>query len=128
MKGDHVYLLHILECVRRVETYSARDQDLFMSSEMVQDATLRNLQILSESTQRLSEAAKQSYPEVEWKAIAGFRNVLTHGYLGIDLEQIWRIIQRDVPELKRAVSALLGETDTASQPGRVVRGPGWTGE
>ena len=67
---------------------------------------LRNLQILSESTRRLSEKTKAKHPEIEWQRIAAFRNVLAHDYLGVDLDRIWEIIQRDVPKLKQAVAEL----------------------
>jgi uncharacterized protein with HEPN domain len=70
---------------------------------------LRNLQTLSESTQRLSDAVKSAYPEIEWRRIAAFRNVLVHNYLGIDLEIVWEVVCRDVPKLRQAVLALLGE-------------------
>ena len=80
-----------------------------MSSHTLQDAVLRNLQTMSESTQRLSEALKAMHPEMEWERIVAFRNVLVHDYLGIDLERIWEIIQRDVPEFKRAVAPMLPE-------------------
>jgi uncharacterized protein with HEPN domain len=62
---------------------------------------------MAESTQRLSDALKATQPEVEWQRIVAFRNVLVHDYLGIDLERIWEIVHRDVPELKRAVLAML---------------------
>lgn len=80
-----------------------------MPSHTLQDAVLRNLQTMSESTQRLSEALKATHPEVEWQRIVAFRNVLVHDYLGVDLERIWEIIQRDVPEFKRAIAAMLQE-------------------
>lgn len=59
---------------------------------MLQDAVLRHLQTMTESTQRLSEALEDRHPEVEWRRIIAFRNVLVHDYLGIDLERIWEII------------------------------------
>ncbi len=62
---------------------------------------------MSEATQRLSDASKSTHPEIEWIRIGAFRNVLVHNYLGIDLELLWEIIERDVPELKRAVAELL---------------------
>jgi uncharacterized protein with HEPN domain len=70
---------------------------------------LRNLQTLAESTQRLSEESKATHPEIEWHRIAAFRNVLVHDYLGIDVERVWEITQRDVPELKKAILAMLKE-------------------
>ena len=70
---------------------------------------LRNLQTLAESTQRLSEELKAAHPEIEWHRIAAFRNVLVHDYLGVDVERVWEITQRDVPELKKAILAILEE-------------------
>jgi uncharacterized protein with HEPN domain len=110
MKDDRVYLRHILECIRRIEEDTAGGKDAFLSSHTLQDAVLRNLQTLAESTQRLSENLKARHPQIEWRRIAAFRNILVHDYLGIDLERVWEITQRDVPELKTAVLRIL---DTA---------------
>ncbi|MFZ2146298.1 MAG: DUF86 domain-containing protein [Sedimentisphaerales bacterium] len=109
MKDDTVYLRHILECIRRIEENVAGGRDRFLSSHNLQDAVLRNLQTTAESSQRLSDDLKETHPEVEWLRIAAFRNVLVHDYLGIDLERVWDITQRDVPELKRAILAMLEE-------------------
>jgi len=109
MKDDTVYLQHILESIRRIEENVAEGQDRFLASHTLQDAVLRNLQTMSESTQRLSEDLKAAHPEVEWHRIAAFRNVLVHDYLGLDVERVWDITQRDVPGLKRAVMDMLGE-------------------
>jgi Uncharacterized conserved protein len=109
MKDDTVYLRHIMECIRRIEENTAVGRDQFTSSHTLQDAVLRNLQTMTEATQHLSEGLKATHPEIEWQRIAAFRNVLVHNYLGIDMERIWEIIQRDVPELKRAVSDMLGK-------------------
>jgi hypothetical protein len=59
-------------------------------------------------THLAADATKARRPEIEWRAIAAFRNVLVHDYLGVDLEEIWDVVQRDVPGLKRAVESLLG--------------------
>lgn len=80
MKDDRVYVLHIVDCVRRIQRYC--ETEAFTTSDLVQDAVLRNLQVLAESTQRISAELKLLHPEVDWRAIAGFRNVLVHDYLG----------------------------------------------
>lgn len=103
MKEDRVYLSHILDCVRRIEENTSGGKDAFFASHTLQDAVLRNLQTLAESTQRLSEKLKMQHPEVEWRRIGAFRNILVHDYLGIDMERIWEIAQRDVPALKTTV-------------------------
>ena len=65
------------------------------------------MQTLAESTQRLSDASRSAHPEMDWRRIAAFRNVLVHNYLGIDLESVWKIVQHDVLDLKRVITAML---------------------
>jgi uncharacterized protein with HEPN domain len=92
----------------RIERYVDNDRARFMQSEIVQDAVVRNLQTLAESSQRLSEVAKGSQPGIDWRAIAGFRNILVHDYLGLDLDTIWLVIEQDLPQLKKSLVALRG--------------------
>jgi uncharacterized protein with HEPN domain len=107
VKHDRLYLIHIAECIERIERYTVSGHDVFHSDTMIQDAVLRNLHTLSESTQRLSDALKEQHPEVDWASIAAFRNVVVHDYLGIDLPRIWDIVERDLPALKRAIDLML---------------------
>jgi uncharacterized protein with HEPN domain len=109
MKDETIYLRHILECIRRIEANVAGGREPFMASHTLQDAVLRNLQTMTESTQRLSDTLKAAHPNVEWRRIIAFRNVLVHDYLGIDLERVWEIIQRDVPTFKHVIAAMLEE-------------------
>jgi len=111
MKNDIAYVRHIRECIRRIEENVAEGRDRFIESHVLQDAVLRNLQTMSESTQHLSDALKAAHPEIEWARIAAFRNVLVHNYLGIDIDRVWEITQRDVPELKRAILTMLQERE-----------------
>lgn len=107
MKDDTVYLRHIEDCIRRIEQNIGNGRAAFLASHTLQDAVIRNLQTLAESAQRLSQDLKDTRPEIEWLRIAAFRNVLVHDYLGIDVDRIWEITQRDVPQLKKAILALL---------------------
>lgn len=107
MKDDRVYLQHILRCISRIEEYTAGGREAFCASSLVQDAVIRNLQTLAESTQRLSEGRKLLRPEVDWKALSGFRNVLVHDYMGVDLEYVYLAISRDMPRLKVACTEIL---------------------
>lgn len=108
MKDDTVYLRHIQNCIRRIEENVAGGRDRFLESHTLQDAVLRNLQTMAESAQHLSEDLKVKYPDVEWRRIVAFRNVLVHDYLGIDMERVWEITQREVPQLKQAILTMLG--------------------
>ena len=80
-KDDTVYLRHILECIRRIAEDTQEGRERFLASHTLQDAVLRNLQVLAESTQRLSDAIKATQPGIEWRTIAAFRNILVHNYL-----------------------------------------------
>jgi uncharacterized protein with HEPN domain len=107
VKDDSIYLKHILESIRRIEEDTIGGREKFLSAHTLQDAVLRNLQTLSESVRRLSDPVKVRHPEIEWRRITAFRNILVHDYLGIDLDRIWRIVESDIPPLKRAMAALL---------------------
>ena len=115
MKDDRVYLAHILRCISRIEEYVAGEYGDFLSSPIVQDATLRNLQTMAESTQRLSDCLKARHPDVDWRALSGFRNVLVHDYLGIDLEFVHQAIQEQLPGLKAAAEALFCDVSKDKQ-------------
>jgi uncharacterized protein with HEPN domain len=107
MRDDRAYLEHILECIARVGENTTEGKHAFMNSHTLQDAVLRNMQILTESTQRLSESVKSAHPEIEWRRLAAFRNILVHEYLGVDLEIVWQIVERDLPTLEAAVREAL---------------------
>ena len=108
MKDDRLYLIYILESIDKIDSYIAGlDLDLFLKETIVQDAVLRNLQVLAESTQRLSDDFKSRHTAIEWYKIAGLRNILVHDYLGIDLETIWAAVTKNLPDLKVVVQDAL---------------------
>ena len=116
-KDDTVYLHHILECIRRIVEDIEEGRERFMESHTLQDAVLRNLQVMAESTQRLSDTVTATQPDVEWRKIAAFRNILVHDYLGIDLDTVWDITQRDIPKLKQAIEEMLSASqEEESEP------------
>lgn len=114
MKDDCVYLRHILECLDAIQSYTAGGRETFFTDRKTQKATLRELQELAESTQNLSPALKDRHPEIPWRDIAGFRNVLVHDYLGLNLSRIWQIIERDLTALKKEIEAVLRKLDKKS--------------
>jgi uncharacterized protein with HEPN domain len=105
--SDRVLLTHIQECIGRIREFTGGDRGTFLRSRLVQDAVVRNLQTLAESAQRLSEPLKESEPGIPWREIAGFRNVLTHAYLGLDPEVVWSVVEQDLPGLEEAVERIM---------------------
>lgn len=107
-KANRIYLEHILDCVALIQNYTRNGKAEFMASSLVQDAVLRRLQTMAEATQQLSEQLKAKAPGIDWRALAGFRNVLVHDYLGgIDLEQVWNAVEHYLPGLETALRGLI---------------------
>lgn len=91
-EADKVYLAHMLECSGRIDEYVGGDEARFRASRLIQDAVVRNLQTLAKSSQRLTDAIKATAPEVPWRARSGFRNILVHDYLAIDVDAVWLVV------------------------------------
>jgi uncharacterized protein with HEPN domain len=94
------------DCLDRIFEYTNAERSRFDTSRLVQDAVIRNLQTLTESSQRLSDEIKSSEPQIPWRELAGFRNVIVHGYLGVDLGAVWLVVEQDLPALADAVNRM----------------------
>jgi len=68
---------------------------------------IRHLQIIGEAVSRLPEDFRKRYPDTPWVKIIGMRNILVHNYFGIDTAIVWRVVERDLPILKRNINAML---------------------
>jgi uncharacterized protein with HEPN domain len=99
------------ECIERVREYTESDKSRFETSRLVQDAVIRNLQTLTESSQRLSDSIKATEPQVPWRELAGFRNVIVHGYLGVDIAAVWLVVDKDLPPLASALDRMAVRLD-----------------
>jgi uncharacterized protein with HEPN domain len=105
-EADRVLLAHIRDCLDRILEYTNAERSRFDASRLVQDAVIRNLQTLAESSQRLSSEIKNTEPQIPWRELAGFRNVIVHGYLGVDLAAVWLVVEQDLPSLTEAVNRM----------------------
>lgn len=99
-------LAHMRDCLDRIIEYTNAERSRFDASRLVQDAVIRNLQTLAESSQRLSSEIKGTEPQIPWRELAGFRNVIVHGYLGVDLGAVWLVVEQDLPALAAAVNRM----------------------
>ena len=106
-KSDRILLAHIGECTARIREYTGNERATFFGSQLVQDAVLRNLQMLAEPTQRLSAPLKATEQNIPWKRIAGCRNVLAHDYLGLDMEAAWVVVEQELNDLAEAVERMI---------------------
>ena len=110
MKDDAVFLKHVLDSINQIEEYvDGMGFEDFVSSRLVQDGVVRQLEIIGEATKHLSPELREKYPKTPWEDIAGMRDKLIHHYFGVDLEVVWDTVEKDLPALKKNVKKILGE-------------------
>jgi uncharacterized protein with HEPN domain len=101
---DLLYLTYVDEASELLErTVVTRGRTSLDADPDLRDATLFRLQTVAESTQRLSDGFRAAHPEIPWGRISGFRNRIVHGYLDVDLDIVWAIVEHDLPQLSRCV-------------------------
>jgi uncharacterized protein with HEPN domain len=104
------YLRHILT---EVDFLLSRTTDLrradFLSDETLQRAVVRSLEIIGEASKKVPEDFRSQHPIIDWRAMAGMRDRLIHGYFGVDYDLVWDVLQTRIPELRRHISTILDE-------------------
>lgn len=103
-----LYWHDVIVCCRKIERYTANmDRAAFELDDRTYDAVLRNLELIGEAVKQLPDAARSLAPTVEWRKIAGTRDILAHAYFGIDNDIIWDVISNEVPVLREAMEAIV---------------------
>ncbi len=102
MKDDLVYIEHILHSISKIKDFTKgiTEKD-FAANEMLQDAVIRNIEIIGEATKKISDKLKSKYPHIPWKEMAGMRDKLIHDYMGVDVAVVWKTVELDIPMLEQ---------------------------
>jgi len=106
-KDYKVYLEDILNAVEKIDGYVAdMSYEDFLADSMASDAVIRNLAIIGEAAKKLPAHVKKERPEIDWRGIAGLRDIIVHKYSGVNLKVVWDIIKKELPELKSEVEEI----------------------
>ncbi|MEO0012304.1 MAG: hypothetical protein RLZZ535_693 [Cyanobacteriota bacterium] len=107
MRNDKERLRDILEAISQIEKYAIQGQTEFQNNELIQVWVVHHLQIIGEAANSLSQKMVTQHSRVPWSQIIAFRNILVHEYFRVDLKAVWKIIERDLPNLKNKVVDIL---------------------
>lgn len=108
MKNELIFIKHIEDSIKDLESFvkemSKKD---FLKNKIIQSAVIRQIEVIGEATKNISDNFKKKYPKIEWKIISGMRDKLIHHYFGVDLEQVWLVVKKDIPVLKKEINFIL---------------------
>jgi len=107
MKDDLAFIEHILLCIDKIQEYTnaLTDED-FNNNELIQDAVIRNIELIGEATKKISKDLKKQYHEIPWKEMSAIRDKLIHDYFGVDIDVVWRTVKKDIPYLKSLIEGI----------------------
>jgi uncharacterized protein with HEPN domain len=116
VKDDRLYLHHMLERCHRITRFIGSGRETFMASEELQDAVIRNLEVIGEAAKRVSAETRGRLASLDWRTICGMRDVLIHDYIGVDLDEVWNVASSRIPELQAVLEQFLTAGDPGSAP------------
>ncbi len=107
-KDPKIFLEHILENIEKIENdFDGLSEVRFSKSVNIQDATLRRLEVIGEAVKNISLSFRKKYSLIPWKKMAGLRDIIVHEYFGVEMELVWQICIKDIPKLKKQISAIV---------------------
>jgi uncharacterized protein with HEPN domain len=110
MKSHRTLARHILDAIHSIEKYTHQlAKEEFLSDFMIQDAVVRNLEIIGEACRNIPSNVKEAFPGIPWRTINSMRNKLVHEYFRVDAETVWNVVQFDLDDLKKHVNSLLSD-------------------
>ena len=110
-RKSEAFFNDILEAIRKIERYTSDISfEEFLARELIIDGVVRNLEVIGEAVKQMPANVREQHPEPEWRKMAGLRDILIHGYFGIDETIVWDIVQKKIPVLKSQITDILSRS------------------
>ncbi len=106
MRDDEAKMEKIIDCIGKIERYTAEGKNTFLEDDQIQDAVMRNFQVIGEAVKDLSEELRKHNSDVPWRDVARFRDRVTHDYFDVDMGKVWGIIENDLPSFKTQIDQI----------------------
>lgn len=106
-RGEALYLADIRDAIDKILSYTAAGREAFNASPMMQDAVLRNIEVIGEAVRGIRTETRAAHPEMPWKDMAGMRDRVIHDYFRVDLNVVWDVVTNDLAPLREQLAALL---------------------
>ncbi len=111
MRDDNEKLLDMLEAIDQINKYASQGRDAFECDELIQVWIVHHVQIIGEAAAQLSEAFRTTYHEIPWREIVAMRNIVVHAYFRVALDEVWGVVERDLPLLKAQIERVISSTE-----------------
>lgn len=105
MSRDITYIEQILDAIEKVEEYTKDGQAVFVNTALIQDAVIRNIEVIGEVAKRISDDFKNLNRDIPWRKMAGIRDVLIHDYDSIDMNILWNVVEVELPKIKLSLNS-----------------------
>ena len=112
-KDFFIFLEHILSCIDDILLYTKdMDEETFFKTKLVQDAVLRNFEVIGEAAKKIPEDFRLSHASIPWKSMAGMRDKLIHDYIKVDIGAVWAVVEDILPQLKSELQKIINQART----------------
>ena len=111
-KDSQIFIIHILTSITNIQSYTFQiSREEFIRNKLVQDAVIRNFEIIGEASKNIPISFRNQYPHIPWRQMAGMRDKLIHDYINVDADAVWTTIINELPKLKAELEKIRDHAD-----------------
>ena len=100
----NLFIEDILENIKDIKSFSkGLTKEKFKNNKLKQNAIIRSLEVIGEAVKNIPDSFRDKHQKIPWKKIAGFRDILSHAYFGVNIDRVWEVLEKELPILRREI-------------------------